>query len=40
MIVVGVDWAESHHDVHVPDEAGRRLAKARLPEGAEGHRPF
>jgi len=36
MIFVGVDWAESHHDVHVADEEGRRLAKARLPEGVEG----
>jgi hypothetical protein len=36
MIFVGVDWAEAHHDVHVADEDGRRLAKARLPEGVEG----
>ena len=36
MIFVGVDWAEAHHDVHVADEAGARLAKARLPEGVEG----
>ena len=36
MIFVGVDWAEAHHDVHVADEEGRRLAKARLPEGVDG----
>lgn len=36
MIFVGVDWAEAHHDVHVADGEGRRLAKARLPEGVEG----
>lgn len=36
MIFVGVDWAEAHHDVHVADEDGRRLAKARLPEGVGG----
>jgi len=36
VIFVGVDWAEAHHDVHLGDEEGRRLAKARLPEGVEG----
>jgi len=36
VIFVGVDWAEAHHDVHVADEAGARLGKARLPEGVEG----
>ena len=36
MIFVGVDWTEAHHDVHVADEEGRRLSKARLPEGVEG----
>jgi hypothetical protein len=36
MIFVGVDWAEAHHDVHVQDEAGVRLAGGRLPEGVEG----
>ena len=30
MIFVGDDWAEDHHDVHVMDEAGRRLASRRL----------
>jgi transposase len=36
MIFVGVDWAEAHHDVHVEDEAGKRLGGGRLPEGVEG----
>jgi transposase len=35
-VFVGHDWAEAHHDVHVQDAQGRRLAKARLPEGIEG----
>ena len=36
MLFVGDDWAEDHHDVEVMDAAGRRLAKARLPEGMAG----
>src|ERR1039458_3838207 len=36
MIFVGGDWAEAHHDVHVQDEDGKRLAGGRLPEGVEG----
>jgi transposase len=36
VIFVGVDWAEAHHDVHVGDQEGKRLARARLPEGVEG----
>jgi transposase len=36
MIFVGVDWAEAHHDVHVEDADGKRLGRARLPEGVEG----
>jgi len=36
VLFVGDDWAQDHHDVEVQDEAGRRLAKARLPEGAAG----
>jgi len=36
MIFVGDDWAEAHHDVHVMDETGKRLASRRLPEGLEG----
>lgn len=35
-VLVGHDCAEAHHDVHVEDAEGRRLAKARLPEGVEG----
>ncbi|HSS24951.1 MAG TPA: IS110 family transposase [Mycobacterium sp.] len=36
MIFVGDDWAEDHHDVHLTDEAGQRLAARRLPEGLAG----
>ena len=35
-LFVGDDWAEDHHDVEVMDEAGKVLAKRRLPEGAAG----
>jgi len=38
MIFVGDDWAEDHHDVHVMDESGTRLASKRLPEGLAGIR--
>ncbi len=40
MIFVGDDWAEAHHDVHVMDEGGQRLASRRLAEGLEGIRGF
>jgi transposase len=36
VLFVGDDWAEDHHDVEVMDSRGRRLAKARLPEGVAG----
>jgi transposase len=36
LLFVGDDWAEDHHDVELMDSAGRRLAKARLPEGVAG----
>jgi transposase len=36
VIFVGDDWSEDHHDVEVQDEAGTRLARSRLPEGAAG----
>ena len=36
MIFVGDDWAESHHDIEIVDDQGRRLARRRLPEGVEG----
>lgn len=39
-VFVGHDWAEAHHDVHVEDKAGHRLAAVRLPEGVEGIRRF
>lgn len=35
-VFVGIDWAEDHHDVFIEDDAGRRLAGGRLPEGVEG----
>jgi transposase len=35
-LFVGDDWAEDHHDVEVMNEAGRVLAKRRLPEGVAG----
>jgi transposase len=36
LLLVGDDWAEDHHDVELMDAGGRRLAKARLPEGVTG----
>lgn len=36
MLFVGDDWAEAHHDVHLMDESGARVAACRLPEGLEG----
>ena len=38
MIFIGDDWAEDHHNVYLMDEAGRRLATRRLPEGLAGIR--
>jgi transposase len=35
-LCVGDDWAEDHHDIEVMDEAGRVLARKRLPEGPAG----
>jgi len=35
-LFIGDDWAEDHHDVEVMDQAGRVLARARLPEGVAG----
>jgi transposase len=40
MIFVGDDWAEDHHDIHVMDADGARLASRRLPEGLPGIRGF
>jgi transposase len=36
VIWVGDDWAEDHDDIEILGEDGRRLARARLPEGLEG----
>ena len=38
MIFIGDDWSEDHDDVYLMDEAGRRLASRRLPEGLTGIR--
>jgi transposase len=35
-LFAGDDWAEDHHDIEVMDEAGKVLAKRRLPEGMAG----
>jgi transposase len=35
-LFAGDDWAEDYHDVEVMDEAGKVLAKRRLPEGVAG----
>jgi nitroreductase len=39
-IFVGDDWAEDHHDIHLMDVDGKKLAARRLPEGLEGIRVF
>ena len=36
MLFVGDDWAEDHHDVEIVDQAGRRLVRRRVDEGAAG----
>lgn len=36
MILVGIDWAEAHHDVCVLNEDGDVLATGRVPDGVEG----
>jgi hypothetical protein len=36
LLFIGDDWAEGHHDVVVQDDAGKTLARRRLPEGADG----
>ena len=38
MIFMGDDWSEDHHDVYLMDQAGKRLASRRLPEGLTGIR--
>jgi hypothetical protein len=36
VLFAGDDWAQDHHDIEIADDGGRRLARARLPEGLEG----
>lgn len=36
VVFVGLDWSEDHHDVHIEDRKGKRLAAARLPDGLAG----
>jgi transposase len=36
LLFVGDDWAETHHDVEIQDETGRRLVRRKLPEGVAG----
>ena len=36
MLFIGDDWAEDHHDIEIEGDTGRRLTKARLPEGLAG----
>src|SRR4051794_9810127 len=36
VLFIGNDWAEAHHDIELVDEAGRRLARRRFPEGVDG----
>ena len=40
MLFVGDDWAEDHHDVHLMNDTGDKLASRRLPEGLTGMRVF
>ena len=35
-VFVGDDWTEDHHDVHLMNEAGEKLAARQLPEGLDG----
>jgi hypothetical protein len=39
-VFVGDDWAEAHHDIHVMNDVGERLAAKRLLEGLEGITAF
>ena len=39
-VFMGDDWAEDHHDVHLMNEDGKKLASRRLPEGLDGIRVF
>lgn len=35
LIFVGNDWAEDHHDIHIMNSDGKKLASRRFPEGIE-----
>ncbi len=37
-VFIGDDWAEDHHDVHLMNDDGKKLASRRLPEGLDGIR--
>jgi hypothetical protein len=39
-VFMGDDWAEDHHDVHLMNEDGKKLASRRLSEGVDGMRVF
>jgi transposase len=39
-LFIGDDWAEDHHDIHLMDADGAKLASRRLPEGLAGIRQF
>ncbi len=36
VLFIGDDWAEDHHDIEIEVDDGRRLVRARLPEGLDG----
>ncbi len=36
LLFLGDDWSQENHDVEIQDEAGRVLARAKLPEGMAG----
>ena len=40
MIFVGNDWAEDHHDIHVMNTDGSKIAARRFPEGVAGISDF
>jgi transposase len=35
-VFLGVDWAEDHHDLHLSDRDGKRLAARRIEDGLAG----
>jgi hypothetical protein len=36
VLFIGDDWAQDHHDIEIEGQDGRRLTRARLPEGIDG----